>query len=312
MDFSLSRTFSILVKTTPFIVIRLLAYFAITLAYIVGTGGGAGLGYLIGKIGDNPESFAFWGAFGGFGIISGVLYFLREYILYIVKAGHIAVIVRLLDEEPVPRGKGQIEFAREEVKKRFAQASALFVLDQAIKGVVKVLNGLLFSIGALVPLPGLQGIVGFVNQVIKLSLSYVDEVMLAYNIRTQSENPWTASRDALVLYAQNFGAMVKNAAVLSLLAWMITLLIFLVVLSPAAALVGFFPSVAGFWSMVLALVFALALKAAVVDPFVMVSLLQAYFRIIGEQQPDPKWVEKLDSASDKFRELGEKARGFAS
>ena len=40
------------------------------------------------------------------------LYLLREYILYVVKAGHIAVMVHLIDGREVPDGQGQIAYAR--------------------------------------------------------------------------------------------------------------------------------------------------------------------------------------------------------
>lgn len=308
MDFSLGKTFSLLTRTAPFIGLRLLIYFGITLAYVIGTGGGAGVGYLAGKVGDNPGSFAFWGAFGGFGLVSGILYFFREYLLYLVKAGHIAVLVHLIDGKPIPDGRGQIDFATAEVKSRFAESSTLFAIDQVIKGVIKTVNGLLLTIGRFLPIPGLEPVLRFVNRVVELSLTYVDEAILAHNIRTRSENPWASGRDALVLYAQNYGRMVKNALFLAVIVWLVTFVLFLVVLGPAAALVTAFPGLAGFWTVVVALVFALALKAALVDPFAMASLLQAYFKVIEGQQPDPEWVAKLESASDKFREMGRKAR----
>jgi hypothetical protein len=308
MDFSLGKTLAMLTRTAPFIGLRLLIFFGITLAYVIGTGGGAGIGYLAGKVGDNPQGFAFWGAFGGFGIVSGILYFMREYLLYLVKAGHIAVLVYLIDDKPIPDGRGQIDFATAEVKARFAESSTLFVIDQLIKGVIKSINGLLLTIGRFLPLPGLEPVLRFVTKVINLSLTYVDEAILAHNIRTRSDNPWASGRDALVLYAQNYGRMVKNALFLALIVWLATFAIFLLVLAPAAALVGLFPGTGGFWTLVIALVLALSLKAAIVDPLAMACLLQAYFRVTEGQQPNPEWVGKLEAASDKFREMGEKAR----
>lgn len=310
MDFSLGKTVSLLTRTAPFIGLRLLIYFGITLAYVIGTGGGAGVGYLAGKVGDNPGGFAFWGAFGGFGLVSGILYFFREYLLYLVKAGHIAVLVHLIDGKPIPGGRGQIDFATAEVKARFAESSTLFAIDQVIKGVIKTVNGLLLTIGRFLPIPGLEPVLRFVNRVVELSLTYVDEAILAHNIRTRSENPWASGRDALVLYAQNYGRMVKNALFLAVIVWVVTFVLFLVVLGPAAALVTAFPGLAGFWTVVVALVFALALKAALVDPFAMASLLQAYFKVTEGQEPNPEWVAKLEGASDKFREMGQKARDW--
>ena len=73
----------------------MIVYFGITLAYIVATGTGASVGYGVGHIStdpDGPLSFALWGGIVGIGVVSIALYWIREYILYVVKAGHIAVM----------------------------------------------------------------------------------------------------------------------------------------------------------------------------------------------------------------------------
>jgi len=310
LDFGVMRTFRLMGRTAPFIVLRLLVFFGITLAYVLVTGGGAGLGYLVGRVGDEPGGYAFFGGFIGFAVVSGVIYFLREYLLYLVKAGHIAVLVHLIDDKPIPDGRGQIDYAAAEVRSRFAETSVLFAVDQLIKGVLKMINRLLMTIGSLIPIPALQGLMKFVTTVLNLSLTYVDEVILAHNIRTQSTNPWSSSRDALVLYAQNYTTMLKNALFLAIVVWVLTLLIFLVTLAPFLALVSFFPEGAGFWTVVIAFVFAISLKAAIIDPFAMAALIQAFFKVTEGQQPREEWVVRLDGASDKFRELGTKAASY--
>ncbi|MFW8696498.1 hypothetical protein ACOI9Y_38630, partial [Mesorhizobium japonicum] len=69
------------------------------LAYIVATGTGASVGYGVGHIStapDGPMSFALWGGVVGFGVVSIAVDWIREYILYVVKAGHIPLIVQLI------------------------------------------------------------------------------------------------------------------------------------------------------------------------------------------------------------------------
>ena len=66
------------------------------------------------------------------------MYWIREYILYLVKAGHIAVLVKVHDGQKLPDGRDQINYARGIVKQRFTEASVLFGLDQLIKGVLRV------------------------------------------------------------------------------------------------------------------------------------------------------------------------------
>lgn len=306
-DFSLSKSLGAMRKTAPFLVLRMLVYFGIALLYVFATGTGGAVGFGVSSVGDGEGAGAFYGAMFGFAGASGLLYWAREYILYIVKAGHIAVLVHLYDGKELPQGKGQIDYAASVVKERFAEANILFALDQIIKGVLKIITGTLNTIAAILPLPGLQSIVGIINSILKVSLTYVDEIILAHNIRTQSENPWDTSADALVLYAQNYGKMVKNAIWLSLMMWLLTLLIFVVLLAPTFALLALFPGNVGGWAFIVAFIFAWSVKAALIEPIAIFSLMQVYFKTIEGQVPDPTWRGRLEGASKKFREMKDKA-----
>jgi hypothetical protein len=239
--------------------------------------------------------------------VSLALYWLREYILYVVKAGHIAVMVHLLDGRQVPDGQGQIAYARQVVTQRFAEANILFVMDQLVKGAIGAITGLIGGIAAFLPIPGLQGIVSFINTVIRMSLTYVDEIILGYNIRLNSQNPFETARQGVVLYAQNGKTMVKNAIWLSLIMWVLAFLVFLVMLAPAAAFVYWMPGSLAGWSFVLAIVFAWAVKSALIEPFCIAALMQVYFKVIAGQVPNPDWDRRLSEASKYFRELKDKA-----
>ena len=60
---------------------------------------------------------------------------------------------------------------------------------------------------------------------------------------------------------------------------------------------------------VLALVFAWAIKAALVEPFCIAALMEVYFRTIEGQAPDPEWDRRLAEAARQFRELKDRAPG---
>lgn len=309
-DFRVGKSLSIMIRTWPFIALRLIVYFGITLGYILATGSGAAVGYGVGHIStdpDGPASFALWGGVVGFGLISLVLYWIREYILYVVKAGHIAVMVHLLDGRPVPGGQSQIGYARTEVTARFAEANILFVVDQLVKGAIRAATGVIGGIAAFIPIPGLGGLVSFLNTVVRLSLTYVDEIILGYNIRTGSQTPFETARQGVVLYAQNGRKMIKNAVWLSIFMWGVTFLIFLLMLAPVGALLYFMPGQLGGWAFVFAIVSAWALKAAILEPFAIASLMQVYFETIKGQVANPEWDRRLTEVSSKFRELKDKA-----
>ncbi|MCX7556424.1 hypothetical protein OS187_06255 [Xanthomonadaceae bacterium JHOS43] len=313
-DFNLSQVLGLLFRTLPFLLLRMAVYAGITLAYVIGIGGGGGVGWVIGRAGgaEAATGGAFWGALLGFGVISGVMFWVREYLLYLVKAGHIAVLVELLQGKAIPQGRGQIEHATSVVKARFVESSVLFGVDRLIAGILRAFNRMMLRIANFLPIPGLDGVAKFAGAVITLSLTYVDEVILAYNIRNRIENPWDGAREGLVLYAQNYKNLLKNALWLTLIVWALTLLIFLIVFAPVAALAAFVPSVGGFWTFAIAAIVAWGLKAALVDPLAMTALLQSYFKAIEGQTPNPEWAGKLESASGKFAQLGQKARDFAA
>ena len=49
-DFSIGRSVAIMFRTWPFILFRMVVYFAMTLAYVAATGTGAGVGWGVGHI----------------------------------------------------------------------------------------------------------------------------------------------------------------------------------------------------------------------------------------------------------------------
>ena len=309
-DFSITKVGSMLLKTLPFLLFRAAVYFSVTLITIVATGTGAGVGWLAGTVAGDAPSGAGWGGMIALGIVGTALYLAREYLLYQVKAGHIAVLVRLMEGQPVPEGKQMVTYAQEQVKQRFTQSSTLFALDQLIKAILKTFNRALNSIARFIPVEGMKVVINFLNAVINMSLTYVDEIILAYSIRSGGENPWEDSRKALVLYAQNYQNILKNALFLTFFVWALTLVVFIIALTPMAIIVSLFPGTAGFWAFVFALVFAWSLKAAIIEPFAMMALMDVYFKAIEGQTPDAEWEAKLEEMSEQFVELKEKASNW--
>lgn len=309
-DFKLGEVIGLVRKSMPFVLFRLMIYMGITLAYVVVTGGGAGIGWVAGKIGGEAAAGATYGGLIGAGIVTAGLYFAREYLLYLVKAGHIAVLVKIMDGEPIPDGRGQVDYAQETVREHFGESSALFAVDQLIKGILKTFNRMTMSIATLLPIPGLAGIAKFANAIVNMSMTYVDEIILAYHLKNESKNAWKSGQEACVLYAQNYKNILKNAVFLSIFIWLLTLAVFLLVLGPIAGIIAIFPAAAGFWTFAFAAILAYGIKAAVIDPIAMTALMQVYFKAIEGQDPNPEWEAKLEKMSDKFRELKDKATAW--
>lgn len=311
-DFSLAGAVGLMGRTLPFLLLRLAVYVGITLAYILVTGLGAGIGYGLTSWGDGQGAGAFWGGAIGFAVVSGILYWAREYLLYLIKAGHIAVLVELIQGQELPGGKSQVEHGQAVVKERFKESSILFGVDQLIKGILRALNRLLMSVSRALPIPALDNLMSIVNKILNTSLTYVDEVILAYNIKTNSDNPWQSSKDAIILYAQNYQTMLKNAVFLMVFMYISAFVVFLLVLGPIAAIGALFPGSVGFWTFLFSVLLAWSIKAAVLEPLAVTAMMQVYFKTIEGQTPNPEWDAKLSNASEKFREMGQKASEYVS
>ena len=213
-DFSMGTALGLMRKTAPLLLFRMAVYFGIAAAYVLVTGTGAGIGYGVGGFGDDDfqTKTTIWGGLIGFGVTAGVLYLMREYLLYVVKAGHIAVMVEILDGRDLPDGQSQVAYARKIVTERFGEASVLFGIDQLIKGVVGAITGLVQGLLTILPIPGLDKIMSLIRAYLKLAVGLVDEVILAHGLRTRAENPYASAKEALVFYGQNAKPMLKNAA----------------------------------------------------------------------------------------------------
>lgn len=312
-NFSIAKALGLMIRTAPFLIFRALVYFGIAASLVIVTGAGAGAGYGIGLFGDEDfqATSTIWGGIAGFGLTAGVIFFLRDYLLYLVKAGQIAVMVEYLDGKPLPYGQGQIAYARAVVTERFGQASALFALDRLVRGVIGVITGLAEGLMTLLPIPGLNQIFGIIRAWLRLSVGLVDEVILAHAIRTRSENAWEAAHDGLVLYAQFARPMLVNAAWLTLISWSLAVAVFAFMLAPAAALIWLLPGDPSAGVYVFALIFAWAVKAALIEPFALACMLQVFFSVTEGQEPSPEWRGRLTQISDKFRHLGERAVGWS-
>jgi hypothetical protein len=204
----------------------------------------------------------------------------------------------------LPYGHGQIAYARAVVTERFGQASALFALDRLIRGVIGLITGLVEGALMIVPILGLNQIMAAVRAYLRVSVGLVDEVILAHAIRTRSENAWEAAHDGLVLYAQNGRAMLVNAGLITLISWGLAVAVFVLMLGPAAALVWLLPGESSAGMFVFALIFAWAVKAALIEPFALACMMQVFFNVTAGQEPRAEWRGRLTQISDKFRQLG--------
>ncbi len=316
-DFSFFRAVALVLRTWPFVLLRVVIYGGIALAFGLGLVGGGLGGYGLGRLfsafarEDYGPGGGLIGALVGFGAVTLWAYALREWLLYMVKGAHITVLVQLVAGHPLPKGQSQIAYGRAVLAERFMAANALFALDQAIKGVVAALLGLVHLLIGWLPIPGLDSLLRLVRRVASFSLGLLDELILAYAIRRDEPNSWENATRASVLYAQNGPLMLKNAIWLAVLTWIFAGLLFVLLIGPAIAFAALLPGGSSFAGLGLALLTVWSMKAAIIEPIALVCLMQVFFPAIEGQTPDPVWEARLSEASLAFRRMGEKAAEFA-
>jgi hypothetical protein len=306
---------SLVGRTLPYALVRfgiLLGFSMATIAWFIATFGvGAWLGAHI-----HPWVGVGW-MIAGLGAYGYAWWFVVRYALYLIQAGHIAVLTELVVNGAVGHGsEGMFGYGKRVVTERFGQVNILFALDLLIKGVVRAFNGTLNWLSSLVPVPGLQSVMSIVNAVVRAATTYIDETIFSYNLARGDENPWRSSKDGLIYYCQNAEEILKTAAWVVVLDKVLTVLIWVVMLAPAFLLMAVLPSSSfgGFLTiagLVIAALFASNLRQAFLKPIFLVMVMVKFHIVVRNQPINLEWDGRLSSASSKFQEIKDKAGELA-
>jgi hypothetical protein len=236
----------------------------------------------------------------------------REYFLYVLKTAHIAVIVQLALNGSLPEGKSQIEWGKEKVIARFKETSVLFVVDRLVVGVIRSVNGMMQGMVMLFGgIPGLRSLVGLAKVILRFSLTYIDESVMARNFMKEDETVWQSAQTGLVLYAQSWKEILKTAVFLGIAAILSYGLLLILYLIPFLGLAGLYPHFKILF-VAFAFIFAAVTKLALFDPWALTSMILVYLETTKDMVPDRTWEEKIAQVSKKFRQIQEKSAAPAT
>ena len=292
---------SIFLKTTPFLMLRLTTYGVVAAGYLVYTGIILGFTYLF------RESIMAWIIFlAGIGGAWGLFKLVQRYFLYMIKAGNVAVITELIHTGNIPEGKGQIEFGKDKVAKQFVNVNIMFMIDAFVDAIVRALNRIVFKVTSFIPMPGIEHVQKILQAIANFSVGYIDESILSYSFYQRNDNVWASAKDGVILYAQNWKSILKTSAVLAALSYGVALAFFIMLLPPTYGLAALMPGLKDFF-LFGALITALFLRAVLVEALVMPTMISAYHHAIKGQVPNPEWDAKLTQVSNKFSEMKNKA-----
>jgi len=294
--FHFDKAIGILGKTYLFVLLRLAVFLLALLGSILWF---VGVYYLFADWPFPGPPWLAW-VFGGLIWANGAK-LVRNYVLYLVRAAHIAVVTRMVLHDAMPTGQTQFDYGTKIVFQNFLKVSVLFAVDQLVRIVLRAFNRSVFKIAGFIP--GKGGLQKFFQKVLDYSIGFVDEAILSYSLTRPDTNPWRAAGDGLVLYVQNWRTILGSGFILALINYAIVALFTLPGLIISYLGIGAIGHVA----IAISAGIGLLVKFAVMDPFALVSVIVNYHHAIAGQTADPAWAAKLEEVSDKFKEFNRKA-----
>ncbi len=307
-----STALNLCLKTMPYVWMRLGAYVAFTVAAVIWLALVGGVAYMFsGKNGANSGGGLVLFLIG-FGLPVGVFYWVRQYVLYLLKAGHIAVLTRFITIGTLPAGVNQVAYGKQIVTDKFGQTNVMFALDALIRGVTTAFNRTLDWVAGLIPIPGLDSLMKVVEKIIDNATTYIDESIFSYNLARNDENVWRSSVDGLVYYAQNAKAILRTAVWVLIIDYASTFGAFLICLIPAWMLKIVLPGAVQSWAWLFAVALAAGVRAAFLRPIFLTMVMLTYHQNAHAQPINLEMEGTLSSASDKFQELLGKAKSWTA
>ncbi|MCC6933160.1 MAG: hypothetical protein IT292_07895 [Deltaproteobacteria bacterium] len=294
--------FNLCMKTLPYMLMRIGAYLAFTIAAVIWAALCFGIAYLFSGKDDK----------GGGGVIffiiaigapAGIFYWLKQYVLYMLKAGHVAVLTKLITVGELPAGINQVEYGKKIVTERFAQTNVMFALDSIVTGVARAFNGTLDWISNILPIPGMDSIMNVVHKIVDNATTFIDETIMSYTLARGDENVWRSSADGLVYYAANVKPILKTAVTALVIEYVITGIVFLIALIPAYIISWMLPGDLSSFAWVIAIPITAGVRAAILHPIFLVMVALTFHKNAQNQPINLDLDQVLTKVSDKFTKL---------
>ena len=292
-------------KTMPFVWAKLLLGLATFVISVVLLAILMGLAWLVKSEGVFFFLFLIW--LGATGVVNFII---NHYMGYLVKAGHVAVITEAVTTGRVP--DNQVAYGKQMVKDRFATSNVYFVVDKLVSGAVKQLQRGFEKVGNALGsfVPGMNAVVGIGKMFIGIALGYIDECCLGYTFLKKDQGAFKSAADGVVIYAQNWKKLLKDAAKttamvigLVIAATLVSLIFFMLIFR----LLG----LDGLWGLLafaLAVFVAVVIKSAFIDSYIMVKMIVSYMQEAPTTVITFDLYSKLCGLSRKFKDLFNKGQ----
>jgi hypothetical protein len=231
----------------------------------------------------------------------GIKVLVAHYFGYMVKAGHVAVITESMIHGKIP--EHYFAFGLQRVKERFVSSSAFFLVDQLISGAVRQIQSQMERLGGwLNGVPGIGFFIQILNLFISISLNYIDECCLGYTFYKNSENTFKSAADGVVIYAQNWKTILKNAAMTTALVLMLMVGVMISLFLGFSVLFSAINISAGF-AIIPAVFTTIVIKYAFIDSWILVKTMCIYMELAPQTTISFDLYAKLSKFSTQFKKL---------
>ncbi|APW98947.1 hypothetical protein CHINAEXTREME_14700 [Halobiforma lacisalsi AJ5] len=304
------RATNVFMKTLPFVLLRIAVGLGLGLFTVLYFGAVVWIGTSLLDAGTISGWIAGIGLLIAVGLFVGAWRLVSKYLLYLVKAGHIAVVVHVIETGDAP--DDQLTYGTEQVKDRFAEASVLFAVDKLVKAVLEEFNRSVVSVAdRLGAVPSLEKLVRLVGKAIAVAVSYVDEAILAYGFTEDAaDDPWQSAKEGVLLYGENWKPILGSTMLIVIGLYAAAAVLFLALTPIASVLAGLSPAfeVAG-WVVVAGL--TLTVYAGVLKPWVKTVVITTFLleSADGDRRPDDAMADRIARRSEAFQELASRAGG---
>ena len=242
------------------------------------------------------------------GLVRVTSFIINKYIGYLIRVGHISVVVKALTEGELP--ENQIQYGVDVVKRRFAVANVFFIIDRLVAGAVRQIQRVVNTIGRLIEnLPGGKQIVSFINFFVEIAFGSVDDCVLGWVLYREELGAFHGACDGVVLFFQNFKALMLRALKTTFIAVGCMLVI---VLIPTLIAAGVGDAMAIIITLFISYYICHIFKKAFLDSYIFIAMMTRYMELATQQEPAVDMYGKCEKWSGKFREIVGKKNEEAS
>ena len=127
-------------------------------------------------------------------------------------------------------------------------------------------------------IPGMEAVAGLAKFFISISLGYIDECCFGWTFYNPQQGAFKSAADGVVIYAQNWKTLLKDAAKTMAKTIGLMVVMTLVIFIPVGLLFKIFKW-SGFAAFLLALLIAWVVKFAFLDSYIICQMMVSYMQV---------------------------------